>query len=310
MIALGIMIILVLVGFIILSMVDTVELGYSAIIVDPMIGGVVSVVHGPRWYIKLPWQISVKIYTATDVLDMWTEEATGNIGDYPAIKCLTKDGLEVSVDITIRWRLDPSRIVDLYLNYPNLQWKAKTIASILRETVRNVISNFTATETFEKRAVISQIISREFAEAIRAERTLAGAIVLEDVDLRNIELPQAFKTAVEEKLAAQQRKLAATYERERRLIEANATAAARILQAQGEARARLIEAEAIASQLRIIASSLGGNETQLANTFLTLQLLNEIAKNGGSIYVVVQGPGGAQIMPLLPLQPYREIRSE
>jgi len=303
----SIIILAILVIVILVSTVDIVELGYSAVIVDPLVGGIVNVVHGPRWYIKLPWQVSIKIYTATDVLDMWTEEATGQIGDYPAIKCLTKDGLEVAVDITIRWRIDPSKVADLYKNYPNLQWKAKTIASILRETVRNVISNFTATETFEKRALISQIISREFEIAIKKERTLANSIILEDVDLRNIELPKAFKTAVEEKLAAEQRKIAALYEREKRLIEANASAEARILEAQGEAQARYIEAEAIASQLRIISYSLGENETDLARIFLTLQLLNEIARNGGRIYVIVQGPGGLQIIPFMPLQSSREI---
>ena len=281
------------------TMVESVGVGEVAVIVDPLSGSIVGTVKGPRLFFKAPWQYVVKISVAIESLDMWTDPRTGARGEWPAVTCLTKDGLEVHVDITVRWRVDPDRVVDLYKSYPDLRWETRTLAPLLRETVRDILSRYTAVETIEKRSEISEKIVNEFVEAVKEERSLAGAIIVEDVDVRNIALPEAFKKAIEQKLAEEQQKIAAQYRKERILIEANATATASILKARGEATARLIQANATAESIeRILAAA--GNNTRIGEIYMTYAMLRELVAQGGKVYIlVVSGSGGGvQVVPV------------
>lgn len=287
------------------TVVGNVSVSEAAIVVDPL-GGGKRVVIGPKMFFKLPWEYYVKIYLGIESLSMWTE-VTGRTGDWPAITCLTKDGLEVKVDISVRWRVDPNHVLELYEAYPRLDWEDTTLASLLRESVRDVISRYTAVETIEKRSEISRKIVDTFKEAIASESNLAKAIIIEGVDLRNIELPSDFKRAVEQKLAEEQQKLAAEFKKERLLIEANATATSQILQARGaalasiekakgEAQAILIKANATAQAYKLIIMSLGGNQSQVAY----LLALKEALKDVEGPVIVVLSPSG-NVAPIVPI---------
>jgi len=297
----GVLIILIIIGSVLgFSMVGMVGVSEVAIIVDPLTGHIVGKVAGPRYFIKMPWQYYVKISVSIESLDMWTDLKTRQRGEWPAIICLTKDGLEVYVDITVRWRVDPDKLTQLYVNYPDLNWENKALVPLLRETVRNIISNYAAIETIEKRAEISQKITESYIVSVKSEKSLAGAIIVEGIDLRNIELPSNFKNAVEQKLAEQQQKIAAEFRRERVLIEANATATSKILQALGEAKAKLIAANATAESIRRILG-VSGNNTDIAEIYLTYTLLKELVAQGGNIYIIVTSGGeggGVQVVPI------------
>ena len=282
------------------TIIGSVGVSEAAVVVDPLSGNK-RVVIGPRLFFKAPWEYYVKIYLGVEALDMWTE-AGGRTGEWPAVTCLTKDGLEVRVDITIRWRVDPSHVLRLYEYYPRLDWETTTLASLLRETVRNVIAQYTAVETIEKRAEISQKIIDEFLNAVQRESNLAGAILIEGIDLRNIELPERFKAAVESKLAEEQEKIAAEFRRERMLIEANATAMSRILQAKGEAQAILIKANSTAEAYRIILEALGGNQTQVAQ----LLALKEVLRDLKGAVIILLSPGQGGVIPVIPLPSQEE----
>jgi len=301
-IALLVLILIVFLAVFGASMISSVGVSEVAIIVDPITGSVAGRVVGPRFFFKAPWQQVVIVSLAVESLDMWTDFATGQRGEWPSIASLTKDGLEVYVDITIRWRVDPDKVTTLYLNYPRLDWETKALAPLVRETVRNIISNYTAIETIEKRAEISRRLATELVEIVNKEGSLGGAILIQDIDLRSIQLPSAFKSAVEQKLSEEQQKIAAQFKRERMLIEANATATSRILEAMGEARARIIGANATSESLRLIMEA-ANNSTEIAQTYLTYSMLRDLAERGGNVYIVVTSGGGAQVIPVpIPMQ--------
>ncbi len=290
--ALAVFIIVVILAALLLS-IESVGVSEVAIIIDPLAGAITGKVIGPRFFIKFPWQYVVKIKTSVESLDMWTDWKTGRTGEWPAVTALTKDGLEVHVDITVRWRVDPDKVIELYERYPDLQWETKTLAPLLRETIRNTIANYTAVDTIEKRAEISRIIVELYKTAVKNEKSLGGAIIIENIDLRNIDLPEKFKQAVEQKLAEQQMKLAAQYKKERMLIEANATAMQKILEAQGEARAKIIVANSTAQSLQLIMAIIGNN-TDILKDYVTYTLIKDIVSSGGNVYVVIVGGGEGQ----------------
>jgi regulator of protease activity HflC (stomatin/prohibitin superfamily) len=225
---------------------------------------------------------------------MWSEG--GQRGEFPAVETLTKDGLEVKVDITVRWRVLPSEVVNLYRRFPALDWREKAIIPIIRETVRNLIVQFNAIETIEKRGAISAMLEEELVEAFKEEPSIRGAIILEGIDLRRIALPDAFVKAIEAKLAAEQLSIAAEYNRTRMLVLANATATAQIIEAQGFATSRLIVANATRRAIELIGEGMDVGE--LTNLYLYLEALREIAERGGSIIIV-----SGEERFLIPLQP-------
>ena len=296
-VALAILLIIV-VGSIMLFSVGHIDVGYVAVIVDPITGSTKAVGDGSyaRYFFKPPWASVYKVYVATDSVHMWSEG--GQRGEFPAVETLTKDGLEVKVDITVRWRVLPSEVVNLYKRFPALDWREKAIIPIIRETVRNLIVQFDAIETIEKRGVISAMLEEELVRAFEEEPSIQGAIILEGIDLRRIALPDAFVKAIEAKLAAEQLAIAAEYNRTRMLVLANATATSQIIEAQGLATSRLIIANATRRAIEIIASEEGVDVGEVTNLYLYLETLREIAEKGGSIIIV-----SGEDRFLIPLQP-------
>jgi len=277
---------IIIVGSMLLFSVGHIGVGYVAIIVDPILGSTRAVGDGnyARYFFKPPWASVYTVYVATDSIHMWSEG--GQLGDFPAVETLTKDGLEVKVDITVRWRVLPSEVVNLYRRFPAMDWKEKAIIPIIRETVRNLIVQFNAIETIEKRGVISAMLEEELVKAFQEEPSIHGAIILEGIDLRRIALPDAFVKAIEAKLAAEQLAIAAEYNRTRMLVLANATAAAKIIEAQGLATSRLIIANATRRAIELIAAEEGVDVGELTNLYIYLETLRDVAEKGGTIIII------------------------
>lgn len=263
-----------------------VGVGEVAVVIDPFSGGIVYTVEGPRYFIKMPWQNYDVIYTAISACYMYTHYKFGEKGEYPAINALTKDGLGVNVDVTLRWRIDPSKVSILYTNYPGKDWVDRTLAPRLRKIVRDVISNYTAIETISKRSEIARKINEKYMKLISVEKSLGGAIIVLGVELRNINLPAKFKEAIEEKLTQQQLMIAAEYRRNRTLIIANASAEASIIIASGNAMAKIILANATRMSIDIIKNVVGENPRLLEN-YLTFLMLKEIARSGKNVYIII-----------------------
>lgn len=300
--AVAVLIALMLLAIIIpLTMFRTVGVGYGVTLVDPIGKTVSDPITGPAWFLKAPWVSDIPIYYALDSVGMWKE---GDLqGEFPPITPISQDGLRIEVDILVRWSLDPVKLSALYQRFPNLDWKDRVVSSVIRETGRDVIGQYTAIEVIENRSAITKVLSEEIVAALYAEESLLDALMNVEVDLRDIDPPVEFLKAIESKLAAEQAKLQAEFEREKILILANASAAEKIIAAQGEAESRLIIANGTAESIRIIAADMGMNATELTNLYLTLEALKEIAKTTENFVVILGDEGLTYLIPLGEEQP-------
>ena len=281
------------------AMFVNVPVGYGLILVDPLTKSIQGPILGPTWYLKAPWVQGVLIYYAVDSLGMWGD-GTDPYADYPSVKCFSSDQLEMTVDVMVRWTLDPEKLLDLYRNYPNLNWKDKTIASIVRQTMRFVTANFTAVETVEKRKYIASVMKDEIWRRLQAEESLAGAISYFEFDLRNIGLPPKYTSAIESKLVAEQQKLQAEFERERILILANASAQEQIIRAEGMAKAKIIIANGTKEAIRMAIEAAGiTNSSRIAELYLWVEALKEISSNV-NVLIITTGETGVPIIYQLP----------
>lgn len=230
--------------------------GEVAVTYDPLFKSYSGPYIGPTIFLRAPWQGLIKDFYTIDYIDMTTEARA----DYPPITALTKDGVEVTIEESFTYSVDPNLFLDLVKNYPRVDYEEQVLVPIMRQIVRDVISSYTIEEVISNREELATKIEETYKRRIESDPTLR-AIRLHDVMLRGIKLPDRIKQAIEAKIAAYQQKIAAEYERERILTLANATAMEKIIMAEGEAEAILLRAEAIKTALMRIYNATGDIET-------------------------------------------------
>lgn len=294
-------VLIIIIGGVLFFSIGQVGVGYVSIIVDPVFGTTTSVGDGAnaRYFFKTPWSSVFKVYVATDSINMWSELLV--TGDFPAVEALTKDGLKVDVDITVRWRVSPSEAVALFRRFPGLDWKDRAIIPIIRETARNLIVDFTAIETIEKRGVMATMLEQDLSEAFETEPSLEDAVLIDGVDLRRISLPEKFVYAIESKLSAEQLAIAAEFNKTRILVIANASASSEIIKAEGIARSKIIVANATREAIKAIAAlNPDIDEAELTNLYMYLDTLRDISETGKGTFIIAPSDTGEFIVSLPP----------
>ena len=276
--------IVILVGSVIvgLTMVIQVKVGDAVVLVDPLLQTTGEPIVGPTYIIKPPWVTAVFIYYSTD---SW-ESVTSSF---------SADQLEMNVETLVRWRLNPGNLKQLYINYPNLNYKTVAFESILAETIRVVTKSYTALETIEFRDEVRDRIELAMIEAVASEPSLAGVITNLEFDLRDIAYPDKLTSAIEDKLVAEQQKIQADLEADRILILADAQARETVIIATGDAEAKIIEANAtrISIEEILMASGQPGNETQIVELYLWIKGLQEIAPD---VDIMIVGNDGTPLL--------------
>ena len=261
-----------------LVMVIQVGVGHGVVLVDPLTRSTSEPILGPTYAIKAPWVTAVDIYYATDTFE-------------DTIPSFSSDQLEMQIGILVRWSLDPGKIRDLYNNYPNLNYKTTAIESIMQETIRLITKNYNATETIASRDIVRDQVESAVLQELNTEPSLAGAIIGFELDLKNIGYPDKYTSSIEDKLVAQQQKIQASFERDKILILANATAQETIITTTGEAEAKVIEANATKEAIELVLESVGqsGNQTRIAELYLWVQTLQRIAPEVGTLIIGAEG---------------------
>lgn len=271
-----------------------VQLGEVAVVVDPVFKSISRPVLGPAIAFKPPWAYVVKDYAGVEAIDMFFEPPR----DYPAISALTRDGVLVEVDVTIRYRIVPDKFDVLVKYYPRLNYEEDFLVATARQVVREVISNYTLTDIIERREVVANHVETALAKRLKGDPIIGQCLDFLGINLRNIKLPDEVLAAINEKIAAQQRALKAEYERQATLIQANATAQRTLIEAEAQARALLMVARAQAESIELIANVTGVPSSEIASYYFYLEAVKEMAKSGRAIMVV--SPGGTSPLIAVP----------
>lgn len=297
---LGVILLILLIGLAVFGLIFaftmfvSVGVGHVVILVNPWAKTVSEPILGPTWVVKAPWVGPVDIPVAVDTLGMWGD-GTDKYADFPTVACFSRDQLEMQIDIMLRWRLDVSKVRQLYQNLPQKNWKNDIIASIAREEIRLITKEFTTIQTIEQREFVAQKIRDAIWDKIKTSSSLANSLVDFEFELRNIGYPEKYTSAIEDKVVAEQAKIQAEFEKARIIILANATAQQVVIQATADAEAKVIEATATKEAIELILASVGQpeNATRLAELYLVVQTLQRIAPY---IDILIMTPEGIPIL--------------
>jgi regulator of protease activity HflC (stomatin/prohibitin superfamily) len=188
-----------------------------------------------------------------------------------AIRVLTADGLEVTIDLSVLYRVVANDAPKLLQQTGN-NYEDKIVRPVTRTRIRDNAVYYDAVSLYStKRDEFQQRIYNSIEKDFKFR-----GLLLENLLVRNITLPQSVKQSIEQKINAEQdaQKMRFVLQKE-----------------QQEAERKRIEAQGIADYQRIISESL--TDKQLQYESIKAQL--EIAKSPNT-KIIVMGKGN---MPLI-----------
>jgi regulator of protease activity HflC (stomatin/prohibitin superfamily) len=209
--------------------------------------------------------IKTQNYTMSGIHDEGTKS-----GD-DAIRVLTADGLEVTIDLTVLYKLLPSEAPRL-VRETGVDYTDKIVRPLTRTKIRDNAVYYEAISLYSNKR--DEFQQRIFA-SIENDFKKRG-LILEQLLVRNITLPQAVKTSIEQKISAEQdaQKMQFVLQKERQ-----------------EAERKRVEAQGISDYQRIISESL--TDRQLQYESIKAQL--EVAKSPNA-KVIIMGKAGAPLI--------------
>jgi regulator of protease activity HflC (stomatin/prohibitin superfamily) len=169
-----------------------------------------------------------------------------------ALHVQAKEGLTLGLAITVRYQIDPKRLDYIEANLPRPLEK-EIVPPVVATAWRELVPNYTVREVFSgKREEVRQ----RSAEMIR-RRLAADGIVVKEVMLRDIELPQEYAKGLESLLLKEQENdrmgvETEIHQKQVKIAEADADAAKvqEVKQAEGQAAVRVLQAKGEADAMK------------------------------------------------------------
>lgn len=209
--------------------------------------------------------IRTQAYTMSSIQDEGQQR-----GD-DAISTLSSDGLTLKLDLTVWYRLSETDAPQVYRTI-GTDYVEKIVRPAVRTAIRDVSVSYSATDIYSiKREDFVREVTKNLESAFNGR-----GVVLERVLLRNVELPEKVRAAIDEKIASEQRAQQMVY----------------VLQKEKqEAERKRVEAQGISDYNRIVSQSITDQVLQLKGIEATL----ELGKSQNSKMVIMNGKN----MPLI-----------
>lgn len=207
----------------------------------------------------IKFDVKTQNYTMSAIHDEGDQE-----GD-DAIRVLSSDGLEVVIDLTVLFRVTadkaPTILRTIGEDYTNV-----VVRPIVRTKIRDLAANYEAVALYSSKR---EEFQQRLFTAIDKEFTKRG-FSLEQVLIRNLNLPQSVKAAIESKINAEQesQKMRFVLDKERQ-----------------EADRKRVEAQGISDYQRILTSTLSDKLLQ----YEKIKAQKELASSPNAKIIIMDG---------------------
>jgi regulator of protease activity HflC (stomatin/prohibitin superfamily) len=209
--------------------------------------------------------VKTKNYTMSGVHD--ESQQTGD----DAIRVLTTDGLEVTIDLSVLYRVLPNDAPRL-LRETGIDYEDKIVRPLTRTRIRDNAVYYEAIALYSTRR--DEFQQRIF-KTIEADFSTRG-LLLEQLLVRNITLPASVRTTIEQKINAEQeaQKMQFVLQKEKQ-----------------EAERKRVEAQGIADYQRIISEGLTDKQLQ----YESIKAQMELAKSQNA-KIIIMGRGNTPVI--------------
>ena len=189
-----------------------------------------------------------------------------------AIRVLSNDGLEVVIDLTVLYRVSPSDTPKIYKQI-GVDFTDKIVRPVTRTRIRDNAVYYDAVALYStKRNEFQQRIYKSIEEDFKKR-----GLVLEQLLIRNINLPASVKLSIESKINAEQdaQKMTFVLQKEKQ-----------------EAERKRVEAQGIADYQRIIALGLTDKQLQ----YEQIKAQKELAASPNTKIIFMNGKNSPVIL--------------
>jgi regulator of protease activity HflC (stomatin/prohibitin superfamily) len=212
------------------------------------------------------FDIKTQNYTMSAVHD--EGDKTGD----DAIRVLTADGLEVVIDLTVLYRVIPNEAPKI-LREIGEDYQDKIVRPVTRTKIRDNAVYYDAVALYSTKRDEFQV---RIFKSIEANFKARG-LFLEQLLLRNINLPASVKQTIESKINAEQdaQKMQFVLQKEKQ-----------------EAERKRVEAQGIADYQRILSTGLSDKQLQ----YEAIKAQTELAKSPNAKVIIMGGKGNTPLI--------------
>jgi regulator of protease activity HflC (stomatin/prohibitin superfamily) len=185
---------------------------------------------------------------------------------------LTADGLEVTIDLSVLYRVIPEEAPRL-IREIGVNYEDKIVRPITRTRIRDNAVYYDAVSLYStKRDEFQDRIFKSIDQDFKKR-----GLFLENLLVRNITLPGSVKAVIEQKINAEQdaQKMQFVLQKEKQ-----------------EAERKRVEAQGIADYQRIVSESLSDRQLQ----YEQIKAMKELAGSANSKIIVMPSKGGVPII--------------
>jgi len=208
----------------------------------------------------------------TENYTMSAKDSEGAVQGDDAIRVLSSDGLEVTIDLSVLYKINPDKAPFILQNIGE-KYEDKIVRPVTRTAIRDNAVNYQAVDLYsvkrqEFQAKINQTITQNFAK---------NGLELQQILVRNISLPASVKASIESKINAEQdaQKMQFVLQKERQ-----------------EADRKRVEAQGIADYQKILSTGLSDKQLQ----YETIKAQKEIALSPNTKIIIMGANKGNPIM--------------
>ncbi len=261
-------IIVILIGILVTSIIqiDAGEVG-----VKKLFGKVQNEVLSSGLHMVNPLLDIVKMDIKTQNYTMSGIHDEGMKSGDDAIRVLTADGLEVTIDLTVLYKVLPSDAPKI-VKETGLDYTDKIVRPLTRTKIRDNAVYYEAVSLYSsKRDEFQQRIFRSIDDDFKKR-----GLILEQLLVRNITLPESVKKTIEQKISAEQdaQKMQFVLQKERQ-----------------EAERKRVEAQGISDYQRIISESLSDRQLQ----YEQIKAWKELAASNNA-KMIIMGRGNTPVI--------------
>jgi regulator of protease activity HflC (stomatin/prohibitin superfamily) len=266
---------LLVLGVVVLATGSFVTIDPGLLGVKVFFGNVESDVLQSGFHLVNPLTDIVRMDARTQAYTMSAKSDEGQVKGDDAIEVLSKDGLTLRLEVTVQYHLSPSSAPKVYSTL-GTDYVEKVVRPETRAALRDAAVGFAATDLYS-------VARADFVRTIREKLTASfqsRGIAMENVLLRDVQLPEKVRAAIDEKISAEQeaQKMQYVLQRERQ-----------------EAERKRVEAAGISDAQTIIAGSLTSQYLQ----YNYISTLKELVNSKNATFVIT--PIDQKLTPMLNL---------
>ncbi|HZV60666.1 MAG TPA: SPFH domain-containing protein [Candidatus Eremiobacteraceae bacterium] len=205
----------------------------------------------PGLHLVTPLVDTVELYdTREQVYTTLAVENPKQTGEVLTVQA--REGLNIGLAVSVRYRLDPRRLDTIHKNLPQPVGE-EVVAPVVTTIYRQLAPNYVTREIFATRR---EELRSKAAQAI-TDRLASDGILVREVLLRDLRLPQEYAKGLEGLLLKEQENEQLTTDQEIKLkqvriaeLEAEALKAREVKQAEGQAQVHVLQAKAEADAMQ------------------------------------------------------------